>query len=55
MSLNLNWFKSYDSNEIHAKTKKSENHKKNTAQISFFLQNREKNENGNIWILCHNF
>ena len=45
--LNLNWFKSYDT-----KCKKNKN-AKNT--IEFFLTKLQKNGNGNVCILCHNF
>ena len=43
----LNWYKSYDKNEKHAKITHQ-----NTI---FFVTKWHKNENGNNWVLCHNF
>ena len=36
------------------KTRKNAKITKNTSQISCFLQNCKKNDNGNICVLCHN-
>ena len=47
MSLNLNWYKSYDKKHKNAKNAKDEN--------ICFCTKSPKNGNGNICILCHNF
>ena len=52
MGLNLNWFKSYDTNEKHAKTQNAKI-TKNITRI--FFTKLLKNENGNVCVLCHNF
>ena len=46
MVLNLNWFKSYDTYEKHAK---------NSTQITDFFTKSKMKENGNICVLSHNF
>ena len=40
--VHLNWFKSYDKNEKHAKSVKNPKITKNISRILFFLQNRTK-------------
>ena len=42
MLLNLNWFKSYDTYEKHAKMHKNMKIAKDTAQISFFTKSQKK-------------
>ena len=55
MSLNLNWLKSYDTNEKIHKNAKNTKIAKNTTQIRFFFTKSQKDENENIFVLCHNF
>ena len=43
-SENLNWYKSYDTEGINT----------NFANVCFWPK-LQKNKNGNIWVLCHNF
>jgi hypothetical protein len=47
MGLNLNWFKSYDTNEKHAKMEKKNHPKQYT---DFFFTKSYKNKNGNICV-----
>ena len=46
MSLNLNWFKGYDTNEKHTKMQKLKKkiHRLGLTQIRYFLQNCKKLE-----------
>ena len=48
--LYINWLKSYDKNEKHAKTQKTQ---KLYIQIGFFTKS-QKPKNGNICLLCRN-